>query len=520
MKQEKIALGETGKFSPIFLDYLNGKHELKEFYNASPEVESFGAQLKSRSFPKGHRQALVTTLKEQYEGLTLSEKTAANLDSLLDENTFTVTTGHQLNIFTGPLYFIYKLVTVINSCQELKKKYPQHNFVPVYWMASEDHDFEEIRHFSLFGQRYEWESDQKGAVGHFDPSSLKQLLEELPEKPEVFEKAYLNNETLADAVRDYVNELFGEHGLVVVDADSRRLKKLFQPVIQEDVCYRKTQTLVNASTIRLEDNGYKSQIHPRKINFFYLDKNLRERIVYEEGKYKVLNTELSFTAEEITKLIDEEPEKFSPNVVTRPLYQETILPNLAYIGGPAEVAYWLQLKAAFSHYKIPFPLLMPRNFAMVINKTVGKKLDKLDLNKQLLFLKTDQLRKKFVEEHTDKPIALDEEQAALDQLYEKIKDKAQKIDQSLEGFIGAEASKALKGLTNIEKRLKKSEERNHETAIKQVESVKNKLFPDGKLQERSDNFLNFYINNPQFIEELIEAFEPFDYRFAILREDG
>src|SRR5699024_1121789 len=149
---------------------------------------------------------------EQYKGLPIKAPVQENIESLKQANTFTVTTGHQLNIFTGPLYFIYKIITVINTSKVLAKEYPDCRFVPVYWMASEDHDFEEINHFNLFGKTYRWETSQKGPVGRFSTESIQAVLDDLPEKVPLFENAYQEGKTLAAATRHYVHELFGAEG--------------------------------------------------------------------------------------------------------------------------------------------------------------------------------------------------------------------------------------------------------------------------------------------------------------------
>ncbi|MEO0333515.1 MAG: bacillithiol biosynthesis BshC, partial [Bacteroidota bacterium] len=272
------------------------------------------------------------------------------------------------------------------------------------------------------------------------------------------------------------------------------------------------------TSAELEKIDYKTQVFPREINLFYLRDGSRQRIVEENGKFQVLNTNYTFSEEEILQELEEYPERFSPNVILRPLYQEVILPNLAYIGGPSELSYWLQLKPIFDHYKIAFPILMPRNFALVINKTNAKKLQKVEIPIEDLFLDTQSLVKKFVEDNAEANISLKEEKAALAQVFEKIKEKARAVDGSLEGFIGSEANGSFKSLSNIEKRLKKAEEQNQETSVKQLEGLKEKLFPGGSLQERKENFLNFYINNPSFIEELLEVLSPFDFQFHILNE--
>lgn len=520
MRLEKIPLGETGNnFSPVFLDYLEANPSLSPFYNEAPHLENFGSRIRSRKFPDAARNTLYEALSEQYRGINPSPQLSRHLALLKEKNTFTVTTGHQLNIFSGPLYFIYKIVTVINCCKKLKAQYPGYHFVPVYWMASEDHDFEEINHFTLFGKVHTWKTEQKGAVGRFSPKSIARILEEMPEKPELFEKAYLKHDTLADATRYFVNELFGEYGLVVVDGDNKRLKSAFAGIIKEDILHQTSNPLVEKTSGLLSEMGYKTPVHPREINFFYLKEGLRERIIKEGDLFKIHNTGITFSATEIVREVEEHPERFSPNVVLRPVYQEKILPNLAYIGGPAEVAYWLQFKAVFDHFQIPFPIVMPRNFALIINKTVARKFHKLGISLSDIFMDRQALKNKFIAAHAENGITLEKEKEAIAAVFDGMKKKAGKIDKSLTGFIGSEESKSLKSVDNIARRLKKSEEQKHQTALQQLENMKEKLFPGGRLQERTENFLNFYINEPGLISFLVDRLDPFDYRFNVIFED-
>lgn len=520
LKVEKIALSETGKFSPLFLDYLNQRDTLQPYFNAYPTIENFESVINERQFSREKRIVLNKVLAEQYASLEKSELVQSNIHSLEFDKTFTVTTGHQLNIFTGPLYFIYKIITTINLANDLKQKYPDCHFVPVYWMASEDHDFEEISYFNLFGKKYIWETDQKGAVGKFRPQSLSQVLGELPEAVELFEKAYLDSGTLSNAVRYYVNELFGDQGLIVLDADHPELKAEFAEVITDDLFHHTANTLAEAAATQLESLGYSTQIYPRHINLFHLNTNHRERIVREDGVFKVLNTELQFSEEEIKTMVAEQPEVFSPNVVLRPLYQETILPNLGYIGGPSELAYWLQLKGIFDHYKTDFPLLIPRNFALYLDSPNLRRLSKVNIQATDLFKPTAELKELELQSASTNETELNEELQQLKEVFASIEEKSIAIDKSLKGFIGAMESKVFKDMENIQKRLKKAEENNHETAMSHIENLKSKLFPNGSLQERHDNFLNFYLNNPNFIKDIQATFDPLDFRFLLLSEEG
>lgn len=530
MNITKIEFSDTGYFQQIFIDYIHGNKKLAPFYNNKPNINSFKDQIKIKNFPAQNRQLLFEVLFEQYATISKPQFVTKNLKALLKPNTFTVTTGHQLNICCGPLYFIYKLITVINITQVLNDKYPHYHFVPIFWMASEDHDFEEINHFHLFGKTYHWTSDQKGATGRFKTSSLSKVIDQIPEKLPLFENAYKDHKTLSAATRYFINELFGEYGLIIIDADDRRFKSKLKDIIIDDLQNSSTEKLVIETSNLLNSAGYKHQVNPRKINFFYLDDNLRERIVpvtqhssRNKDDYKVLNTNISFTKDQILQLLNDSPEKFSPNVITRPLYQELLLPNLAYVGGPAEIAYWLQLKSVFKHYNIPYPIIFPRNSALWINKRYTNKINKLNIRVKDMFLDISALKGQFIANNsnsdntkvTDDPLKLSREKEMIIAVFEDIKTKVRNIDNSLEGMVGAEKQKTLKIVNNIEKKIKKAEENKYQTQIDQIENIKSKLFPEGLLQERKDNFLNFYINDPEFLKVLIDHFDPFDLRFTI-----
>jgi bacillithiol biosynthesis cysteine-adding enzyme BshC len=518
MKLEKIALSDTHAFNSFFLDYIAQQPSLKPFYNRAPVIDSFDAQIaeKKQSFSQANRDTLVTTLLEQYKHVTAHEAVIKNINALKQSNTFTITTGHQLNVFTGPLYFIYKIVTVINTCKALKAKYPENNFVPVYWMASEDHDYEEIKSFRLYGNKYTWKTEQSGAVGRFSTADFKALLKDIPGDIKIFADAYTKNKNLADAGRDYVNSLFGKEGLVVIDADSRALKSLFRNVMREDILNHKAKDVVEKTNAQLEALGNKPQVFCRDINFFYLGDNSRNRIERNGDNFQVVDTDLLFTKSEIEKQIEETPEKFSPNVILRPLYEEVILPDLAYVGGPAEVIYWLQLKQVFDLFTTPFPILMPRNFALVSDHTVTRKFEKTGLTFADYFEDKNYLFNHWVLKNSPRNLTVGMERTQMLQLFELLKQRADSIDKTLNAFVSAHGKRTINGLEKIEQKFLRAEKRLHSDKLRQIEAVKDAWFPNGKLQERTDNFLNFYQQDSTFIQKLIDTFDPFDYRFNIL----
>ena len=544
-QKTNITFAQTNQFEQIFLDYIQQKDQLKDFYGLFPSIENFKIQidkyLQNAEKLDFERENLEDAFINQYETLEMeckrkgiewqvSEQVINNIDSIASSNTFFITTGHQLNIFSGQMYFIFKIITAIKTAEILKKSYPNYNFIPVYWLASEDHDFEEIASFSLFGKKYTWESEQKGAVGRMNTQGIDKILNELPkeilEKVPFFADAY-KLPTLAQATTYFVNALFGEYGLVCLDADDITLKKNFAKIAKDELKYQHSAQEISKTSVNLTSKNYKAQITPRPINLFYLDKNLRERIVKDEtvdNKWQVLNTSLTFDETQLEELLKQNPEKISPNVALRPVYQQILLPNLAYIGGPGELAYWLQLKNMFDFHqqntdnRAIFPILMPRNFALIVTAANQKKIDKLGLLVAEMFENEVSLKKKYLEKNTEGVFSMENEYKEISQIFKNLTSKTGKIDKTLESSVLAEEQKTLKSLENLEKRTQKAQERTQETQILQVLTLKEKFFPNGSLQERTENFLNFYVNNPSFIEDLIELFEPFENEFNVLTE--
>lgn len=518
MQLTKVPFADTKSFSPFFLDYIQQKESLKPFYHRFPSLSGVREQLneKSKTFTATQRATLLDVLQQQYQGVVAMKAVQDNIQSLAKATTFTVTTGHQLNVFTGPLYFIYKIVTVINTCRQLQAAYPEYTFVPVYWMASEDHDYDEIKYFRLYGKKYTWHTNQKGAVGRFSLNDFQSLLQEVPGDISVFREAYNKSKTLSEAVRHYINTLFGTDGLVVVDGDDATLKAAFAAVMSDDILKSKTRSLVHQTNTQLEELGYKPQIFCRDINFFYLGNQLRSRIEKKNEKYEVLDTHYTFNESELQQEINEHPQRFSPNVILRPLYQEMILPNLAYVGGPAEIVYWLQLKSVFEFYDVPFPVLLPRNFAMIMEETVVRKFNKTGLTLTDIFEDKNYLFNHWVLTHSPRNLTVGEERTKLLALFDDLQQRAELVDQSLRAHVAAEGKRALNSLENIERKMLRAEKRMHADKLRQIEAVKDVLFPNGSLQERTDNFLNFYQQDENFIEKVKVLFDPFDFQFQVL----
>ncbi len=526
-KPSYIHYSETGFFSNLILDYISGKPELKGFYEYAPELSSFSKKINDRKKIQVERELLADVLLQQNKSLGANEKVLANIQLLRNNNTFTVTTGHQLNLFTGPLYFIYKIISTINLAEKLKQEFPANDFIPVYWMHCEDHDFAEINHIHLFGKKIEWKEEHHGAAGEIATASLRSVIDELKtilgesenatELISLFSDAYLNHPNLADAMRFLCHQLFGKYGLVILDARDKRLKQRFVQQFKQDIFQNTNYKLVSETNTELEKLDYKTQVNPREINCFYLSEGKRERIVKNENKFEVLNTSVAFSKEELEIEIENHPEKFSPNVVLRPLYQEHILPNLAYIGGAGELAYWLQYKSMFDAAKISFPVLVLRNSVMVAEENLTQKIARLGFSAKDFFSAEENLVNDFIAAHSSVEISLAAEQQKLKELFASIKATATKVDSTLEASIEAELQKQLKVIEQLESRIQRAEKKKHETSVNQIKSIREKLFPANSLQERHENISTFYLRYGScFIQTLKENLQPLDCRFINL----
>lgn len=526
MKAKYISYQETNAFSKLVLDYVNDDQFLKSFYSFRPDLAGLEQAIAARSF-KGNRTELVEVLKRQYQNVKTNQSVSHNISLLADENTFTVTTGHQLNLFTGPLYFIYKIVTTINLALELKIAHPDRNFVPVYWMATEDHDFEEINHVKLDEKNISWIQQTNGATGRLSTKTVTAAVmaykgylgisENGKKLAKLVEDAYLQNDNLADATRVLVNSLFERYGLVIINADEAVLKKQFSKIIEQDIIGQHSATIIEKTSAELAEKGYKTQVNGREINFFYLKDNIRERLVLKDNRYVVNHTDISFTADEIRTEIQAHPDRFSPNVIMRPLYQEVILPNIAYIGGGAEVSYWMQLKANFDFYKIDFPVLLLRNSALLIDQRSAQNLYRLGFKLEDAFLSTEELQNIWIKKNSDSDLNLTDEMRAVQAIFDQLKLNAFKIDKTLENTVDSAKTKTTHLLHNLEKKLFRAEKRKHEISLKQIENVKNRLFPSGTLQERVLNIAPMYVNyGEDFLSSLIENFQPLGGDFTLL----
>jgi bacillithiol biosynthesis cysteine-adding enzyme BshC len=525
-----LPFDKVPQLSKTDIAYATGDSRLRPFYEYEPSLESFSKIISEKSKAEFPRAPLVETLQEQYQNLPKEPKSSENIAALADKNTFTIVTAHQPSLFLGPLYFLYKALTTINLAEAAEARNPGKRVVPVFVLGSEDHDLEELNSINLFGKKLVWHAEEKGAVGSMSTASLAPVLEELKtilgesdSAKAVFsrvEKAYSQQKNIADSTQAMLHDLFGRYGLVVLNMNDARLKRHFIPVLKAELLEQPCFKLVNDVCHKLNELGFKTQAAPREINLFYMMPGLRERIVLENGVYKVLNTDLVFSKEEMLAEVENHPERFSPNVVLRPLFQEMILPNLAYVGGGGELAYWLERKPVFEHFGVQFPMLVRRHSVLWLDRDAGKKLQKFGFSPAQFFDDTDALIRNFIEKNAEAEISLAQEIKDLHQIFDHLAAKATAIDPTLEKAVRAEEVKAVGSLEQWQSRLVRAEKQKHEVTLNQIRAGKEKYFPSSGLQERHDNFMPYLLKyGDAFIETLKANLAPFDKGFVILEEE-
>lgn len=529
MEVQLIPFNQVPQFSAKDIAYATQDSRLKPFFKYEVSEKSFKQVIADKQKDHTDRELLVRVLEAQYASISTSAAVKENIRSLLSTNTFTLVTAHQPSLLTGPLYYIYKIVSTINLAKKLKEGYPDFHFVPVFVSGGEDHDFEEVNHVHLFGKTLVWENDEKGSVGMMSTQSLAKVLDELKEilgkgeqSNEIFEKittAYTGKEPYSQATLALVDSLFREEGLVVFNMNHPELKKAFIPVMEEELFKQSSREIVEATQQELEAAGFSGQAHVREINLFYLRQQLRERIVQEGELYRVNQTDYVFSADELREELHKHPEHFSPNVVMRPLFQEKILPNLAYIGGGGEIAYWLERKKQFEYFGINFPMLIRRNSVLWLDKGTLNRLEKLELNLEDVFGDTEELIKTYVEKNSTRELDLSAEKESIAAVLDRVLAKGIEIDPTLEKSILGERTKLINSLEQLEGKLLRAEKKKHETAINQIRSTKEKLCPRNGLQERYDNFLPFYLKYGQiFFEILLDNLDPMQEGMVVIMD--
>ncbi|HWB24423.1 MAG TPA: bacillithiol biosynthesis cysteine-adding enzyme BshC [Chitinophagaceae bacterium] len=523
----QITYHQTEAFSKIVTDYLDGAEGLRPFYEHPVNLQGIHAAIQARRQFSQNRQLLVSELKLQYQNIPVPVKLEQNIESLADGSTFTVTTAHQPNIFTGPIYFVYKILHAIKLAAVLSKEFPACKFVPVYYMGSEDADLDELGSITVNGRKYTWQTNQTGAVGRMkvDANFIALILElngQLgveqfgEELVNIFKQCYRKGITIQQATLELVNTLFGAYGLVVLIPDNANLKKAFNPVVEKELREGFSHMAVS-DTIGALGQNYKVQAGGRELNLFYLLDDKRERLEKDGDKYFVKSLQLEWTQEEILNELEENPERFSGNVILRGAFQETVLPNIAFIGGGGELAYWLELKKVFKAVAIPYPVLVLRNSFLVMDDQWRRKISAIGFNGSDIFKPEQELLDIVVERYSDKQFELNGELSRIEDFYSGIKEMAVRIDSTLSDHVDALKTKTVKRLLQLEKKMKSAEKRKFAVQLVQIQKLKEALFPNNNLQERVENLSGFYAKyGSEIVDVLLDNSLSLEQGFCLL----
>lgn len=526
MIKKTIHRAATKRFSKISNDFLYHPNLFQDF---TQQLNTAGLIKEKNDFcTADKRNILVSELQSQYQkaGL-LNDQNSNLLERLAQPNCYTVTTGHQLAPYGGPLFFIYKIIHTINLAKKLKAQFNNHDFLPVFWLASEDHDFAEIQQLHLFNDALTWDSKQTGAVGDFKLEDFQSFKAAVLKKFENDEKTatwltsfYQSDDQLAQATFKLVAELFKNEELIIIDGNNPQLKAAFSEILELELKEGFSQKAVANQTQLLESLGYQGQVHPRDINLFYLKNNQRQRIVKNGEVFQI--GEGNYSLEEMKNKLQKNPESFSPNVILRPLYQEFILPNLYYVGGGGEIAYWLQLKGVFDAVEVPFPKLQIRNSLQLVDYPLHAKIQKLGLELDELFGDLELIKKEHILKMHQEDLQFDEIQEVAESLKNKLTGLIVEVDQGLKNYGLSEAAKIEKQIQQVAQKLIRHKKKQEESTMKQIDNVHAKFFPNNSLQERQDSLLEWI--GKWGIEKLMETLksniQPEEKDFIILIDNG
>lgn len=524
MEHRRLPYQDTGQFQPIVTNYLKGFSELEGLVAFKPTTEGLRAAMARREFPPQRRSVLSKVLERQYRGIDVHEAVRGNLDRLVEDHTLTVTTGHQVCLLTGPLYVPLKILNTVRLAEQLSTDRP---VVPILWMATEDHDLAEVDHVFIHGNKIQWQGGGTGAVGRMLLKNIGPVVDMVrrtmglgshaEQLARVIEHAYREDRTLAEATRLFVNSIFGSTGIICLDADDAELKREFIPAMEAELLEGRLHRSVAAAEEWL-DKKYKVQAPSREINLFHLKEGERSRITSGRSGW-MTEAGTTWKKNELIGELNDHPGRFSPNVLLRPLYQETILPNIAYIGGGGEIAYWLQLKAAFEAFDLPMPVLLLRTSLGVIDEKDARRLKKLGLRPEDLFLPIHELQKKIAAEHSGIDLSIEEERKEIAAIYERLQERAGAIDRTLDASVAGAAARSMKGLDHIEKKIVRAAKRRTQEHSDSLQVVLDHFMPGGKLQERRENFMSFYCRYGEgFLDLIKDRLDPLEPVFNIFQE--
>ena len=505
-----------GSFTSLFVDYVTEFGNVQQFYGGNFRDDAHWKSLLKKVAERPiDRSSLAHILGEQNRNFHCGVRTLANIDALLNDNTVAIVTGQQVGLFTGPLYTIFKTLTTLKLVETLAVRYPDYNFVPVFWLEGEDHDYEEVNSIKILSatndvQEFRHElkksaDDQNlGAVGkiEFDETiesifaNLDQSLIQTEFKSkvlELFRTAYQKGMTFNRSFAHMMNVLLENSGLVFLDPNDKEVKKLLAPLFQRELAETpKFCQLVVDQSAELEKQ-YHAQVKPKSVNLFFFHKGGRYLLEPRPDGYSLKGTRQHLSREFVIDAAKNTPELFSSNVVLRPICQDWLLPTLAYVAGPSEVAYFGQLRTLYEAVNIPMPIIYPRASATVIEEKADKVLDRFSVSVVDIFRDVEFVKEKVATEVSE--VNLEEvfggTSFSIQEALEGISPVLQKIDPTLIGALENVSKKTAANIEGLKERAVAAQKRQHEVSLRQIDKVTNLVFPQSNFQERELNVLYF-----------------------------
>jgi bacillithiol synthase len=530
-KSLNLSFNSSGVFSSWLVKLAENDASLKPFVSGFNNLECVKELISKKKYPAQFRKILTETLKNQYQEIEINEAEKNSLHKIAQEETYTVTTGHQLSFSAGPLYFVLKAIHTISLAQEIENKLGI-SIVPIFWMADEDHDFNEINHLYFYNSKIGAQDLELNKIpaAYFNTEIFEEAIYLITEKwggnhleiiAEI-KNIYSTKTNLSEATLKIIHLLFGRFGMLALSANNKDIKKLGTDLFFQEFKERFVFSTVKETSSNLVSQNIipenKLQAKARPINFFYFESGIRNKVDVENGKVVLGNGKEYFT-DEFENLIQNEPENISPNVFFRPLFQELILPNLAYIGGGAEVSYWLQLSNCFKAAQIQMPMIIQRNSVLPIERKLFEKFISLGFVTSDLLKNSLELVKSFLDKNSE-DISLEYQKDEISKTFVQILERAKTVDLTLQGTVEAEKVKVLSGISNLEQKINKAQKLKFEQQIKQIQKISDRIKPQGILNERVDSGIQYLSKNGTvFIDDLLEIAEPWGFSIKILLID-
>ncbi len=539
-----INFSDIPKNQNLFLDYLYEFDNVKEFYKHNfRDKDAYLPLFRKLTHSKSKRNFDLSTLvKDQYDdNIKISTKTNRNIELLGKENTIAIVTGQQLGILGGPLYTIAKILTAIRLSNQFSERFDDYKFVPVFWLEGDDHDFNEVRSINILDNEnqilnigYKEEisdDDAKQSIGNliFDEAlnefftKLDENLRETEFKNELLSKlkeCYQVGKSFKQSFKDLLFWLFDEQGLIIFDPQDPKVKEILKPIFKKEVndFALHTQKLIQVSA-RLEEI-YHAQVKVKPVNLFYHTDDGRYSVEPVEEIFKLRRKRKQFTKEEILQEIDNAPQRFSPNVLLRPICQDYIFPTGFYVAGPSEISYFAQVTPLYDFYNVVAPIVYPRVSFTILEKNISSTLDKYDLTINDIFLGFEELKEKVIANLSENNIekVFQESDNDIELLFDKIKENLFAVDKTLVDVSGKTKEKILSLLNELKSKAIKAQENKYETTIRQLTRVSNLLYPNGNLQERELNFSYFYNKyGMEFIQKLYDDISVSEFEHQIIQ---